>query len=50
MSDLLLISLFLAVPAALPFWPYSRNWGYAPGAGLAGALAVVAVMMVAGVF
>lgn len=30
MQTLLVILLVLLVLAALPAWPYSRTWGYAP--------------------
>lgn len=48
-STLLMILLVLAIVGALPLWPYSRNWGYYPGGGLMGVLALVLVLAVVGV-
>jgi len=30
---------------ALPTWPYSRNWGYAPGGGLGLILVIVLILV-----
>nr|WP_306673945.1 DUF3309 family protein [Tahibacter caeni] len=48
MSTLLLIVLILLLIGALPTWPYSRNWGYAPGGGLLVVIVVVAVLFFGG--
>jgi hypothetical protein len=40
-ATLLLIVIALAVVGALPTWPYSGSWGYAPSGVLAVALVVV---------
>lgn len=42
---ILTILLVLLLVAAIPTWPYSRNWGYGPG-GLATALLVVLLILV----
>ena len=42
LSLILLIVLVLLLLGALPSWPYSRNWGYAPS----GLLTVVVVIVV----
>ncbi|HSJ53472.1 MAG: DUF3309 domain-containing protein [Chloroflexi bacterium] len=39
-----LIVLFLLLIAALPVWPYSGSWGYAPG-GLLGFLLIVLLIL-----
>jgi hypothetical protein len=36
--------LILLVIGALPTWPHSRNWGYAPS-GIAGLIVVVLLIM-----
>jgi hypothetical protein len=41
LGTLVIIVLLLAVAGALPSWPHSRKWGYAP----AGTLGVVAVVL-----
>lgn len=42
----LLIVVILMLLVALPNWPYSRNWGYAPVGGLSVLALVIAVMVV----
>jgi hypothetical protein len=44
-STLLLIVLILLLVGAIPVWPHSRSWGYAPG-GTLGLLVVVLLIMV----
>lgn len=44
MATILLIVLVLLVLGALPTWPYSRNWGYAPS-GVAGLIVVVLLIL-----
>ncbi|MCQ4163642.1 DUF3309 family protein [Tahibacter harae] len=48
LSTILLIVLLLLVIGALPTWPYSRSWGYAPGGGLLVVLIVLAVLIFGG--
>jgi hypothetical protein len=48
LSTLLLIVLILLLVGALPTWPYSRSWGYAPGGGVLVAVVVVAVLLFGG--
>ncbi|WP_374378501.1 DUF3309 family protein [Dongia sp.] len=31
LGTILLVLLILMLIGAVPAWPYSRNWGYAPG-------------------
>ncbi len=44
LSTILLIVLVLLLIGAIPAWPHSRNWGYAPS-GVLGAVAVVVVVL-----
>ena len=41
MQTLLIIILILILIGALPTWPYSRGWGYAPS----GILSLIVVMV-----
>ena len=43
MSTILLVILVLLLIGALPTWPYSRSWGYAPS-GLLTVLVIIAVV------
>jgi hypothetical protein len=47
-SLLLLIVLILLVVGALPTWPHSRSWGYAPSGGLGLVLLIVLILMLMG--
>ncbi|AVR96181.1 MULTISPECIES: DUF3309 domain-containing protein [Telluria group] len=44
MGTILLIILVLVLIGALPTWPHSRNWGYAPS-GIAGLIVVILLIM-----
>ncbi|TWI70141.1 uncharacterized protein DUF3309 [Pseudoduganella lurida] len=44
MGTILLIILVLVLIGALPTWPHSRSWGYAPS-GVAGLIVVVLLIM-----
>lgn len=44
MSTILLIILILILVGALPAWPYSRGWGYAPS-GLLGTVLIILLIM-----
>lgn len=46
LSTLLLVLLLLMLLGALPAWPHSRSWGYAPSGGV-GLLLVVLVVLIA---
>jgi hypothetical protein len=46
LGTILLIIVVLALLGALPSWPHSRSWGYAPS-GVIGLVAVVLVVMLA---
>lgn len=43
LGTILLILLILLLIGAIPAWPYSRSWGYAPS-GLLTILVVVAIV------
>ncbi|CAH2899141.1 DUF3309 family protein [Paraburkholderia caledonica] len=49
LGTILLVVLILLLIGALPTWPHSRSWGYAPTGGLGIVLIVVIVLLVAGV-
>ena len=48
MGTILLLILILLLLGAVPAWPYSRNWGYAPGSGVGLILVVVLVLVLMG--
>jgi hypothetical protein len=48
LSLLLLIVLLLLVVGALPSWPYSAGWGYAPSGILGAAMLAVLVLFLMG--
>jgi len=48
LSTILIIILILVLIGALPTWPYSRNWGYAPGGILGTVLIVILILALLG--
>jgi hypothetical protein len=44
LGAILLIILVLALLGAVPAWPHSRSWGYAPG-GIIGAILIIVVLL-----
>lgn len=44
MGTIILIILVLALIGALPAWPHSRDWGYAPS-GITGLIVVILLIM-----
>jgi hypothetical protein len=44
MGTIILIILVLALIGALPTWPHSRSWGYAPS-GITGLIVVILLVM-----
>jgi hypothetical protein len=44
MQTLLIIILILILIGALPTWPYSRGWGYAPS-GILGLIVVIVLIL-----
>ena len=47
-GTLLLILIVLALIGAVPAWPYSRSWGYAPSGFVGVLLLVIVVLLVSG--
>ncbi len=48
MGTVLLVILVLLLLGALPTWPHSRNWGYAPSGGLGLVLLVIIILVLLG--
>jgi hypothetical protein len=48
MGLILLIILVLLLIGALPSWPYSRSWGYAPSGLLTLVVVVVVILAITG--
>lgn len=45
LQTLLVLVVLLLLVGALPTWPHSRSWGYAPSGGLGLVLVIVLVLM-----
>ena len=48
LSIILLVLLIVLLVGALPIWPYSREWGYAPSGLLALVIVVVTSLALSG--
>jgi hypothetical protein len=48
MSLILLLLVVVLLLGALPAWPYSANWGYAPSGALGTVLVIVLVLALLG--
>jgi hypothetical protein len=48
MGTILLIILVILLLGAIPAWPHSRNWGYAPSGGLGLLLVILLVLVLMG--
>jgi hypothetical protein len=48
LGTVLLVVLVLMLIGAIPSWPHSRSWGYAPSGILGVLLLIVVVMLVSG--
>lgn len=48
MSTILLVVLVLLLLGAIPAWPHSRSWGYAPSGVLGLILLILLILMVMG--
>jgi hypothetical protein len=45
LSTILLIVLILLLIGAIPAWPHSRGWGYAPSGGIGLVLVVLVILI-----
>lgn len=45
LGTILIVLLILMLIGALPSWPHSRSWGYAPTGGLGLVLSIVVVLL-----
>lgn len=48
LGTILLIVLILLLIGAIPAWPHSRGWGYAPTGGIGLILLIVVILLVMG--
>ena len=48
MRLVLLVILILALPGALPRWPYSTGWGYYPSGGLGIVVLILVILLLTG--
>ena len=48
LGTIVLIFLFLMLLGAIPAWPYSRNWGYAPSGGLGLIVIILLILLILG--
>ncbi|MBA2481130.1 MAG: DUF3309 domain-containing protein [Planctomycetes bacterium] len=48
LGTVLLVILILLLLGALPNWPHSRSWGYAPTGGLGLIVAIVLILVLMG--
>ena len=48
MSTILLVILILMLIGALPTWPHSANWGYAPSGGLGLVVLILLILVLTG--
>jgi Protein of unknown function (DUF3309) len=48
LATILLVILILVLLGALPAWPYSRGWGYAPSGTVSLVVIVLVVLLLTG--
>lgn len=48
MGTILLIILVLLLIGAIPSWPHSRGWGYAPSGGIGLVLVILLILVLLG--
>ena len=48
MVTILIVILVLMLLGAIPTWPHSRSWGYAPSGGLTLVVVILLVLMFTG--
>lgn len=49
LGTILLIALVVLLLLALPVWPYSRSWGYAPTGTIGLILLILVILLLTGV-
>jgi len=48
LGTIFIIVLLLMLLGAIPTWPHSKNWGYAPSGGLGLVLVILLVLLLMG--
>lgn len=48
LGTVLLVILILLLLGALPTWPHSRSWGYAPSGGLGLVVLIIIILLLLG--
>lgn len=48
LATILLILLVLMLVGAIPVWPHSRGWGYAPSGGIGLIVLIIVVLLLVG--
>jgi hypothetical protein len=48
LGTILLVILILLLLGALPTWPHSANWGYAPSGGLGLLILILIILLLTG--
>lgn len=48
LGTILLVIVVLMLIGAIPSWPHSRNWGYAPSGGIGLVLLILIVLLLMG--
>ena len=48
MGTILLVIVVLMLLGAIPAWPHSRSWGYAPSGGLGLVLLILVILFLSG--
>ena len=48
MGTILLVILILMLLGAIPAWPHSRSWGYAPSGGLGLVVVILLILILTG--
>lgn len=48
MGTILLVVLVLMLLGAIPAWPHSRSWGYAPSGGLGLVMLILVILLLTG--
>lgn len=49
LGTILLIVLIILLLGAIPVWPYSRSWGYAPSGILGLLFLIILILVIAGI-